>query len=30
MVSAEPAQLVNDGVFDNDSTPVVDALNVAA
>jgi hypothetical protein len=25
-----PAQLVKDGVLDNDSTPVVDALNVAA
>jgi hypothetical protein len=25
-----PAQLVNDGVLDNDNTPVVDALNVAA
>jgi hypothetical protein len=25
-----PAQLVNDGVLDNDRTPVVEALNVAA
>jgi hypothetical protein len=25
-----PAQLVNEGVFDNDNTPVVDALKVAA